>query len=67
MVLSGVTGSSKEAGMVGNIVENGELIEEVVKLNTGYGIDSELDLKKRGWLEEKDAELGMKIYRRNGQ
>ena len=51
--LSGVTGSSREAVMIGNILDNGELIEDVVKLNTGYGIDSELDLLERGWLEKK--------------
>ena len=62
--LSGVTGSSIEAVMIGNIVDNRELIEDVVKLNTGYGIDSELDLLERGWLEEKDTELGTRVYKR---
>ena len=63
---SGVTGSSREAVMIGNILDNGELIEDVIKLNTGYGIDSELDLLERGWLEEKDTELGTKVYKRHG-
>ena len=35
---------TRKAVVVGNIVEKGDLIEDVVKLNTGYGINSELGL-----------------------